>query len=68
MGVVEGFILIKIFPGLLMHGTPGKLPLLAGAVLANYVLGAMFWGFLYPTFLSPLRHLHGPKVRYTRTR
>ncbi|KAI0431743.1 cytochrome P450 [Xylaria sp. FL1042] len=29
--------------------------------LANYTFAALFWGFIYPKFLSPLRHLDGPR-------
>ena len=32
------------------------------ALLANYSFGIVFWGFLYPRFFSPLKHLAGPRV------
>ncbi|KAM0272213.1 hypothetical protein ACHAQH_008795 [Verticillium albo-atrum] len=35
--------------------------------LMNYGVGFLFWLFLYPRFLSPLRHIPGPKAFFSDT-
>ena len=57
---VQSLLAIKMFPS---HYSSGRqlLPVVV-IFLANYVLGLAFWCILYPVFISPLRHLPGPKV------
>ncbi|KAI0521079.1 cytochrome P450 [Xylaria bambusicola] len=37
------------------------LQIVAVIFLVNYAFAALFWGFIYPRFLSPLRRLKGPR-------
>ncbi|KAI3318858.1 cytochrome P450 [Xylariaceae sp. AK1471] len=60
---VESLLAIKFlgdsFPK--VFNSEGHLGTAAIIFLANYALGALFWGFIYPRFLSPLRHIPGPR-------
>ncbi|KAF4340270.1 isotrichodermin C-15 hydroxylase (cytochrome P-450 monooxygenase CYP65A1) [Fusarium beomiforme] len=57
--VVEAFIAIKAFPD--YYDTKSHLAAVGSILLINYVVGVLFWGFLYPVFFSPLRRIPGPR-------
>ncbi|KAH8812235.1 cytochrome P450 [Xylogone sp. PMI_703] len=56
----ESFLYIKVF--LKDNGATNHLATVVTIFLANYAFGALFWVFLYPNFISPLRHLRGPRA------
>ncbi|KAI1359098.1 cytochrome P450 [Xylaria arbuscula] len=60
---VESSIVIKFFAESFskIFNLNAHLQIVAVIFLANYVFAALFWGFIYPRFLSPLRHLQGPR-------
>ncbi|KAL2161759.1 hypothetical protein VTH06DRAFT_7542 [Thermothelomyces fergusii] len=57
---IEFLVAARLLPGLV--SSHGRLTLAAGAVLANYAFGLVFWAFLYPSFFSPLRRIRGPRA------
>jgi hypothetical protein len=58
--VIESFIAIKVFPD--YYDSKSHLAAVFTILLINYAFGIVFWGFLYPVFFSPLRHIPGPRV------
>ncbi|KAF9763680.1 hypothetical protein IL306_003015 [Fusarium sp. DS 682] len=58
--VIESFVAIKVFPD--YYDTKSRLAAVGTILLINYAFGIVFWGFLYPVFFSPLRHIPGPKA------
>ncbi|KAI1810819.1 cytochrome P450 [Poronia punctata] len=62
-GAVESIYVIRhyseTFPKL--FESESHLGIAAVVFLANYAFLLLFWGFLYPRILSPLRHLPGPR-------
>lgn len=59
--VIESFVAIKVFPD--YYDSKSHLAAVFTILLVNYAFGIVFWGFLYPVFFSPLRHIPGPRVR-----
>lgn len=60
IAVVEALLAIKLFPS--YYGTGTHITACVIALSVNYLFGIVFWVFLYPNFLNPLRHLPGPTV------
>ncbi|KAI1129265.1 cytochrome P450 [Nemania abortiva] len=60
---VESFFIIRFHPDLFSRvfrlGTHLEVPIIV--FLANYAFALLFWGFIYPRFFSPLRHMAGPR-------
>ncbi|RYC89441.1 hypothetical protein BFJ63_vAg7694 [Fusarium oxysporum f. sp. narcissi] len=57
--VIESFVAIKVFPD--YYDSKSHLAAVFTILLVNYAFGIVFWGFLYPVFISPLRHIPGPR-------
>ncbi|KAL5593535.1 hypothetical protein FOBRF1_012637 [Fusarium oxysporum] len=57
--VIESFVAIKVFPD--YYDSKSHLAAVFTILLVNYAFGIVFWGFLYPIFFSPLRHIPGPR-------
>ncbi|KAI0968932.1 cytochrome P450 [Xylaria arbuscula] len=59
----ESSIIIKFYaePFSRFFNLNAHLGIVAVIFLANYAFAALFWGFIYPRFFSPLRHLEGPR-------
>ncbi|EWZ30892.1 cytochrome P450 [Fusarium oxysporum Fo47] len=57
--VIESFVAIKVFPD--YYDSKSHLAAVFTILLVNYAFGIVFWGFLYPVFFSPLRHIPGPR-------
>ncbi|KAH7259238.1 cytochrome P450 [Fusarium redolens] len=57
--VIESFIAIKVFPD--YYDSKSHLAAVFTILLINYAFGIVFWGFLYPVFFSPLKHIPGPR-------
>ncbi|KAI8623353.1 cytochrome P450 [Xylariaceae sp. FL1651] len=59
----ESLLVIKLFADSFpkVFNTESRLAPVALIFVANYTLGALFWGLLYPRFFSPLRHIPGPR-------
>ena len=57
--IVEALAAIKLFPD--QYGDGSHLRTIMLFIVGNYVLGGVFWVFIWPTFISPARHLKGPK-------
>jgi hypothetical protein len=61
---VESLIIIRFYsdllPSALKLGARLEIPIFV--FLANYAFGLLIWGFIYPRFFSPLRHMVGPRV------
>ncbi|KAI1348863.1 cytochrome P450 [Xylaria sp. FL0043] len=62
---VESFAIIKFyaepFSRFFNLNADSHLKIVGVIFLANYAFAALYWGFIYPKFLSPLRHLEGPR-------
>ncbi|KAI1270529.1 cytochrome P450 [Xylariaceae sp. FL1019] len=63
VAAIESFFALKYFPVVFPGSfiSDGHIAPVASVLAFNYTLGALFWGFVYPTFLSPLRRIAGPK-------
>jgi hypothetical protein len=59
-GAVECFLVIRLFPN--YFDSHSRFTAAAGTILLNYAFGIIFWALLYPTLLSPLRRIPGPRV------
>ena len=61
---VESLVIIKFYPDVLPRlfrlGAPLQIAVIV--FLTNYAFGLLLWGFIYPKFFSPLRHMVGPRV------
>ncbi|KAI1823764.1 cytochrome P450 [Xylaria intraflava] len=60
---VQSLVVIRYYANILprISNLDPRLEIVAVILLANYAFGVLFWGFIYPKFFSPLRHLHGPR-------
>ncbi|KAI1421794.1 cytochrome P450 [Xylaria sp. FL1777] len=60
---VESLVVIKFYaePFSRFFNLNAHLEIVAVIFLVNYAFAALFWGFIYPKLLSPLRHLAGPR-------
>lgn len=63
---IEALVAIKLYPN--YWGPQGHLKALGTILAINNTLGVIFWTVFYPKFLSPLRHISGPKVRFYHPR
>lgn len=61
---VETLIVVKFYGDLFprVFGSNSHMEIAVVILLANYAFAGLFWGCIYPQFLSPLRHVDGPKV------
>ncbi|KAI1198251.1 cytochrome P450 [Nemania serpens] len=60
---VETLIVVKFYGDLFprVFGSNSHMEIAVVILLANYAFAGLFWGCIYPQFLSPLRHVDGPK-------
>ncbi|KAJ8120365.1 hypothetical protein ONZ43_g2909 [Nemania bipapillata] len=60
---VEWLIIVTLYPDLLSRilNFGGRLKVLVFVFLVNYAFALLIWGFIYPRFFSPLRHMVGPR-------
>ncbi|KAI1432488.1 cytochrome P450 [Xylaria sp. CBS 124048] len=60
---VQSLAIIRYYPDVLprVFNLGPRQDIAAVLLLVNYAFGGLFWGFIYPRFFSPLKHLHGPK-------
>ncbi|KAI3341139.1 cytochrome P450 [Ustulina deusta] len=60
---VESAVVIKFYAQFFskFFKLDAHLEIVAVIFLAHYAFAALFWGFIYPKFLSPLRHIDGPR-------
>jgi hypothetical protein len=59
---LESFLAIRVLPAYL-ESSRSPLATASLVFLGNYSLWMVFWLFIHPIFLSPLRKLAGPRVR-----